>query len=400
MFKSLAFSFLIVFIFSCSDNKGTKFYTDKNLYDDGTTNYGISYLFKLSRDSVYNSDRKSVQIKIPSEFKDTSVAWGSLYVGVFKNLRSGGEAYFLINNYNSANPMIIFDKKGDLDFTNDSSFQIQKDSTFFIEFENQRRKVRLKFKFYHGITDTSQTEIHRLLTYGKGTALPPEYMVLTKDYYIKKILLKDGNVISIKDVDFDGIFTSKYDKIIAGDLTKFPGLLKQRLKCKKVKSGEELIFENNTYRVEKIDKYGEYVSLTALNVVMDSIEKLPDIDYIDTDGKEKQLVLQKNKELSVFYIWGTWCIGCHFQSKELARLMNEYDQKANFYTLNTGDKKDKMVTYVQKNNYPFQLYRISASDAENKLFAEAFPTFIIIDNEKKILLRTSYVNEVENYLKQ
>lgn len=239
-----------------------------------------------------------------------------------------------------------------------------------------------------------------MLTYNKGTALPPTYMMLTKRYDIKKIQLGNGDIISMRDVDFDGMFTPKYDKIIAGDLAINPTLFKKPLQCKDLKNGVELPFGNNTYKVISIDKYGKYISLKPLDKIIDTIEKLALIKYTDVNNNSQELILEAGKLYSIFYIWGTWCIGCLYQSKGFAELMNKYDSIANFYTLNVGDTKDKMVKYIKEGGYLFQPYRINKEVAEEKLFAEAFPTFIIADENKKVLLRTSSVDEVENLLKR
>jgi hypothetical protein len=59
-----------------------------------------------------------------------------------------------------------------------------------------------------------------------------------------------------------------------------------------------------------------------------------------------------------------------------------------------------MIKYIKDKNYPFQPYRINKETAEEKLFAEAFPTFIVADETKKILLRTSSVDEVGRFMKE
>lgn len=78
--------------------------------------------------------------------------------------------------------------------------------------------------------------------------------------------------------------------------------------------------------------------------------------------------------------------------------MNEHDNKASFYTLNVGDKRERMIKYISDKKYPFQPYQVSGRVAEEIFFAEAFPTFIVADNERKILLRTSSVDELRKYL--
>ena len=93
----------------------------------------------------------------------------------------------------------------------------------------------------------------------------------------------------------------------------------------------------------------------------------------------------------------TWCIGCLYQSKGFAEVINDYNSTANFYALNVGDSREKMKKYISEKKYPFQLYQITKETAEEKLFAEAFPTFIVADDSKKIMLRTSSVDEIKHF---
>jgi thiol-disulfide isomerase/thioredoxin len=398
----LFISFFFLFC-SCSQEKGETIYSDGKIYKDNGRGYEISDLFKLTGDSVFSSDRKLIKIRLPKNLKVEQTAWGSFHIGGFIRAKTKWEVFYLISDLDSANPQIMFDKNGNADFTDDTVSIIQPDSSFYVNYKNpQDRNAEFKaeYKFYRGTVDSSRIKIHKVLTHNLGVTLLPTYMMLAKRYDIKKIKLADGNIVSMRDVDFDGMFTSKYDKIIAGDLSINPGLLSKPLQCKDLKKGAELPFGNNTYKVVSIDKYGNSLSLKALNKVIDTIERLPLIKYTDINNSFQELALRTDKQYSVLYIWGTWCIGCLYQSKGFADLMNKYDSIANFYSLNTGDSKDKMIKYIKDKNYPFQPYRINKETAEEKLFADAFPTFIVADETKKILLRTSSVDEVGRFMKE
>ena len=361
--------------------------------------YEISDLFRLTGDSVFGDDRKPIRIKLPKKIKFYQSAWGSIYSGAAG--KTAWDIYFIISDFDSLYSEILFDKNKNTDFTDDTAFIIQKDTPFSVIFRNPRDQnavFRSKIRFYKGPVDSSQEKIHRIMTFKKGEALPASYMVLSKSFRIRKIKLADGNIVSLKDVNFDGIFTKKYDKIIAGDLEANPALIKKPLQCKEVKKDVELAFGNKTYKLLSVNKYGRDISLLPLKKITDTVERLHPITYSDENGKRKTLDLKNDKKYSVFYIWGTWCIGCLYQSKGFAELMNEYQNQANFYTLNSGDKREKMEKYISDKKYPFQPYQINKETAEEKLFAEAFPTFIVADDSKKILLRTSSVDEVKQFL--
>lgn len=400
-YRVVFISFFILYN-SCSQEEGLSFFSDGKIYTENKRGYEVSDLFKLTGDSVINGERKLIKINLPSDLKIDQAAWGSVQIGGFKNAKTKWEVFYIISDYDSANPKIIFDKNGNANFADDTAFTIQTDTPFYVIYKNpQDRNAEFKsqYKFYRGPVDSSREKAHKLLTYNKGIALPATYMILTKRYDIKKIQLPDSNIVSLKDVDFDGMFTTKYDKIIAGDLETNPALIKKPLQCKELRKGAELAFGNKAYKLISVNKYGSNISVMLLNKVIDTVERLSPISFSDENGNKKTLGLINDKQYSVFYIWGTWCIGCLYQSNGFAKLMNEYDSAANFYTLNVGDKRERMTKYISEKKYPFQAYQVSKETAEEKLFAEAFPTFIIADKNKKILLRTSSVHEVEKYLK-
>jgi thiol-disulfide isomerase/thioredoxin len=399
----LFISFFILF-YSCSQEKGESFYSDGKWYDDGIRGgYKPIFLLKLSSDTVYNFDRQPVKIKVSTEFSGNQIAWGISYSGCLVKAKTKGDVYFLIAEYESTEPRIVFDVNGNADFTDDSIFNIKPDSVFEVKFQNLNNPKAITkeiYRFYRGKIDTSLYPIQKMLTYKMGEVLPVSHLFFAKMKNIKRVVLPDSNTVSLIDIEPDGLFNSKHDKIIAGDVRLDPRLRKKPLKSRSIREKGELIFPNSTYKIVSIDKYGDYISIIPLNKIADTTEILSSISYSNANGKKKTLALNTNKKYSVLYIWGTWCIGCLYQSKGFADLMNKYDSTANFYTLNVGDKRERMSKYISDKKYPFQHYQISSETAEEKLFAEAFPTFIIADKSKKILLRTSSVDEVGRFMKE
>ena len=397
--RKYCFAFIICcIIFSCA-RQGKKYFSDGKYYADQVRGYGISDLFRLTGDSVYGNDRKPIHIKVPAITRSNGSAWGSIYSGAAG--KTAWDLYFIISDFDSTYSAIIFDKNKNCDFTDDTAFTIQKDTPFIIAFRNpqdQRAWYRYTLIYRNRPVDSSRQKIHQIMTYKIGTALPATYMLLAKPFNIRKVKLTGGNIVSLKDADSDGMFTGKFDKIVAGDLEANPGLIKKPLQCKDVKYGAELPFGNNTYKLISVDKYGNHISLIALNKKIDTRERLTSITVWDENGNRKYLTLKSDKQYSVFYVWGTWCIGCLYQSKGFAELINECGSKANFYTLNAGDTRERMEKYIADKRYPFQPYQINKAAAEKQLFAEAFPTFIVADKDKKILLRTSFVDELKRFL--
>ena len=390
---------VVCFILASCSQQGKKYFSDGEYYSENVRGYGISDLYRLTGDSVYGNDRKPIHVKVPPRIRSIGSAWGSIHTGAAGKTK--WDLYFIISDVDSFYSSIIFDKNKNCDFRDDTVFIIQKDTPLNIIFKNpqdQNSEFRYRFRFYHGPVDSSTEKLRQIMTYKKGEPLPASYMLLSKQFNIRKFKLADGKIISLKDTESDGIFTGRYDKIIAGDLEANPALIKKPLQCRSVKYGAALPFGNKTYELISADKYGNHISLIGLDKNIDTTERLNSIVYWDENGNRKNLSLKDDKQFSVFYVWGTWCIGCRYQSKGFAEVIKKYGSIANFYTLNAGDQREKIKKYIADKQFPFQPFQISWTTAEKQLFAEAFPTFIVADRDRKIVLRTSFVDELKRFL--
>ena len=109
---------------SCSQEKHAPVYSNEKIYPDSSPGYEISYLFKLIGDSVFNAERKLIRIGMPANIKAGS-AWGSFNIGGFKTAKTKWEVFYIITDFDSTTPQIIFDKNGNADFRDDTAFAIQ-----------------------------------------------------------------------------------------------------------------------------------------------------------------------------------------------------------------------------------------------------------------------------------
>lgn len=394
--------FLIVLL--CQPCRGQQksivYNAEKEYFDDGTKSSGLGFLSLMIDNTVYNKGKKFT-VNIPEEFKNKKIAWGETYFTGVKKSKRGFSIFFLISNYDTAGTRIIFDKNSNMDFTDDSIVNIEKGKWFKNILYNQKDTEGLftsSFLLRTDITDTFYAKLHKVMAGNWPGVLPYRFMIFDRRMNYKKVILPDSNIITLCDYDCNGLYNDKEDKIIAGDIQKNPEYYINPVRTKNVKEGVKLPFFRNTYQLEKVNKYGNSVSLITLNKVTDTIEKMPDFKFTDAEGQKKDFMLTTGKPYSILYIWGSWCIGCVYQSPGFAKLMKAYADKAGFFTFNFGDKEEKIREYLTIKNLPFTANRIDRKN-NDLLHIDGYPAFLIINKNKQIIKRTLSVEEVELFLK-
>jgi len=392
--------FVFISILACNgQEKGEVYNSEKEYFNDGTLSTGINFLGILISDSIYSS-KKSYSIIVPASFKGRSIAWGSDYFTGLKKNTTRPSVFFLISNYDTTDTKIVFDKNGNLDFTDDSIYSIEPGKWLKISIMNQYDtggQFVTRWLFKRDVPDSLYGWLHKGMTSRWKNALPSRYIMFDKRNNFRRVLLPDSNVVTLYDYNVNGFYNDKEDKIIAGDILKNSRLIKYRVWTKESRKNILLPFKNNTYKVISIDKFGNNVELLALNKIPDTTEILEDFRFIDEAGVSRRFEFTPETEFTVFYFWGNWCVGCHVQGPSFVKLINQYSYKVRFYTFNSGDKEEDMLMYLKSRNYPFQKYRIDKKELK-KLYIESYPSYLIVDKNKRIVLRSSDINEVKLFL--
>lgn len=360
--------------------------------------YGIELLVPLTGNVVSNNGR-SFTITVPASFQNKEVANGAFFFGGGKGSKTDDIVFFLVHSLKEKSPVIVFDLNGNTDFTDDSIFTIEHRKSFQVSFKNYSdEKATAANEFL--LTDSAEFKlgiIYEKETDRKG-AKPLSFFFADRRLNYKKVILQDGNVITLEDWDFNGFYNDKKDRVIAGDVStdSFSQIQRNPVLTKYARSKDLLIFPNNTYRLGKVNKYGESISIEPLNKVMSQMEELPAFTYSDPEGRKAKFEIDTTKKFTVLYFWGQWCIGCHLQSPEYVKL-NASIPEVSYQAFNHGDKKENMLKYLEIKKLPFKPYSVDDETVKD-LFIVGFPTFIIVDNQRKVLLRTNTVHDVKEFL--
>ncbi|MBX7126824.1 MAG: TlpA family protein disulfide reductase [Cyclobacteriaceae bacterium] len=88
-------------------------------------------------------------------------------------------------------------------------------------------------------------------------------------------------------------------------------------------------------------------------------------------------------------MWATWCGPCRAEMPAIQKLYESVqDPKIAFVMLSidTDDKKDKVLSYVKKNNYTFPIF-MPSGQLPDQLRVPSIPTTFLISKEGKVILK-------------
>lgn len=106
------------------------------------------------------------------------------------------------------------------------------------------------------------------------------------------------------------------------------------------------------------------------------------------DGTTFELDELKGKHVLIDF-WGTWCAPCIAEMPKVKEYQDKYKNELVVLGVNSGDTKDKIKQFVEKNGYNWKqiLTGKGTEDLVLKLNVAGFPTKFILDPEGKIIQR-------------
>ena len=169
-------------------------------------------------------------------------------------------------------------------------------------------------------------------------------------------------------------------------------------------------------RIKKIDTLKNSITYSWVNqsILTDSLTVLtidkplvkgkifPSIELTDINGEKFDLD-NFNGQTIVVNWWAVWCAPCRKEIPGLNKLVSKYsDNDVRFVSI-TDDSKDKVSSFLEKNDFEYDITFISEND--RVLFGNTYPKNIIIDNNKNIVFYKEGGNEnvwfeIDQHLKE
>ena len=108
------------------------------------------------------------------------------------------------------------------------------------------------------------------------------------------------------------------------------------------------------------------------------------------ENKEFQINDLSSKKYLLLDFWGTWCAPCKELTPELVRLNKEMADKVNILGIAYRSSLEKSKEYVKGNNMDwYHAYSKGRKGIINELKIVSYPTFILLDSNRKIIYRGS-----------
>jgi peroxiredoxin len=170
----------------------------------------------------------------------------------------------------------------------------------------------------------------------------------------------------------------------------------------------DIKFNNSTNRVslriKKLDTLENEITYSWINqsILSDSLtvvtidkpllkgKTFPSIELTDINGEKVNLNNLKGQTI-VFNWWAVWCAPCRKEIPGLNKLVRKYsDKNVNFISI-TDDTKEKVSSFLGKNEFLYDITFISKND--RILFGNSYPKNIVIDSTKNITFYKEGGNE-------
>jgi len=95
-----------------------------------------------------------------------------------------------------------------------------------------------------------------------------------------------------------------------------------------------------------------------------------------------------NSDVVLIDFWATWCFPCRQHMQHFPALMKKYGGKLMIVSISVDDSLQTMKAFLDKNKYTGQwttLYNGSNGNYYNKIRIDGYPTYYILNKERKII---------------
>lgn len=135
-------------------------------------------------------------------------------------------------------------------------------------------------------------------------------------------------------------------------------------------------YKDISYRVSAINSTKEGATAPAIKTTS------------TLDGNTFDLASYRGKYVMIDF-WGIWCGPCVSEMPTVKAFYEKYNDRLEILGVNSGDKKQRIIDFVNKNEYNWQqVMDVKDSEVDNFVLrynVNAFPTKFIIDPEGKIV---------------
>lgn len=251
---------------------------------------------------------------------------------------------------------------------------------------NMRDNMEKKVSSFHliGLNDippTYITTLHKNMSNPTKPIFMPRKKILLWILFLCSLIgCKDKDIISVS-LDMQTGNLPAFD----ADFLDFPFLFLHE------EYGKYYKYKTSIYKnipEGKNIQYGFRIGQTLNDIELENLKS----------EKFKISELRSEKEYILLDFWGTWCTPCKKTMPQLKKLNKIYFKSLDIVSIAYDNEVSDVEDYIVKNKLNWKHAYIERKyDASiiNRLRIEAFPTFILMDKNKKIILRNSGISALD-----
>ncbi len=144
-----------------------------------------------------------------------------------------------------------------------------------------------------------------------------------------------------------------------------------------------------------------------VNQIQNSLagESVPNLVLMNQDGQEESLhEFIKQQDITIVYIWISWCTKCQTKTKELFELATKYNGDMGVFAISLDDNKDDWLMASQATSDYWrnlsELVPIESSSVAKVLSVRTTPTLFAINKQGLIIEKNILGSELEELIEQ
>jgi thiol-disulfide isomerase/thioredoxin len=176
-------------------------------------------------------------------------------------------------------------------------------------------------------------------------------------------------------------------------------------------NGDTLSLGEKWYKIESI--YGGFSTLKLSKVKHKPKASLNGLEYggeiknqtlTDLNGQTFELFPKnKKKKMTLVEFWGTWCGPCIELTPKVIELHKQFEDEVRFISVASDKDVNEVKAYVKKNKIKWEQAFTDQRKIKNTIIGEwnirAYPTFILIDDNQKMVYAGTSGEILENIRK-
>lgn len=378
-----------------------------------TSRTGIRQVYRFISDSINYRGTKGV-ITFPENFKAQDTGYfHDFFVGC-ENSYFNRVILVLVENYKSVTPRLWVDYNGNLDLSDDGApIETTADGSLMISHRNSKNpEATFTVKLFRKDRDSTETHMYESF-FGKAGFKDGEYLEEVKYWFAEQRLnnrVYKGEIqgtkirLALHDYSCEGLYTRNgKDRLLVSE--DFLKPLSTRVIDGAAILGDTsiVVIGDQQYEIVEIEETGKSIVLEKSSLAMAPPLKigssLPNYQVMLDDKRFTLDQLMDGKDYLFVDIWGAWCKGCVSQVSDVKSFEEEHGERISVLGLNHGDSKESKAAFIEEYELGWPNSDLT-EEIRAGLNIEGYPTYLLIDKNRKLIMYENGVSQIDQYLKE